>query len=106
MTNYAAASAHAMPECWICYDSERKDVGSLIQPCACKGDVSAVHHDCLKKWLMDSYSNPDNVKCKVCDELYQIQRGQVWLHNDSLSAITSSLQQSFPSCVRPLLVPS
>jgi len=36
---YAAASAHAMPECWICYDSERKDVGSLIQPCACKGDV-------------------------------------------------------------------
>lgn len=66
-------------ECWICYDSERKDAGPLIQPCACKGDVSVVHHECLKQWLMESYTNPENVHCKVCNELYRVQTGQVWL---------------------------
>ena len=37
-------------ECWICYDS---DAGPLIQPCDCRGDVGFVHHDCLRKWLME-----------------------------------------------------
>jgi hypothetical protein len=68
-----------LSECWICYDSERKDAGPLIQPCLCRGDVSAVHHDCLKTWLMESNSNPDHVKCKVCNEGYRIQKGDVWL---------------------------
>lgn len=66
-------------DCWICYDSERKDVGPLIQPCACKGDVSAVHHDCLKQWLMESHSSPENVHCKVCNEPYLVDRGEIWL---------------------------
>jgi hypothetical protein len=37
---YTVASCHmlcsSVPECWICYDSDRLDAGSLIQPCACK----------------------------------------------------------------------
>ena len=40
-------------DCWICYDPERQDAGSFIQPCSCKGDVATVHHECLKKWLME-----------------------------------------------------
>lgn len=40
-------------DCWICYDSERQDAGPLIQPCHCRGDVSAVHHDCLRRWLVE-----------------------------------------------------
>ena len=40
-------------ECWICYDGERDDAGSFIYPCDCKGDVGAVHHDCLKRWLIE-----------------------------------------------------
>lgn len=69
----------SLAECWICYDTERTDAGPLMQPCACKGDVSAVHHDCLKTWLMESNCNPDSVKCKVCNEAYGITRGEVWL---------------------------
>ncbi len=26
---------------------------SLISPCQCKGDVGVVHHDCLKRWLVE-----------------------------------------------------
>lgn len=40
-------------DCWICYDNERQDAGPLIQPCQCRGDVSAVHHDCLRRWLLE-----------------------------------------------------
>lgn len=40
-------------DCWICYDNERQDAGPLIQPCQCRGDVSAVHHDCLRRWLVE-----------------------------------------------------
>lgn len=74
-----ADSLKLLAECWICYDSERTDAGPLIQPCLCRGDVSAVHHDCLKTWLVESNSNPENVRCKVCNESYRIQRGDVWL---------------------------
>lgn len=28
-------------------------MGPLIQPCACRGDISIVHHGCLKKWLVE-----------------------------------------------------
>lgn len=40
-------------ECWICYDPDRMDCGPMIQPCNCKGDVGAVHHDCLRRWLVE-----------------------------------------------------
>lgn len=36
-------------ECWICYDSDKKE--SLIQPCDCTGDVSSVHHECLRRYF-------------------------------------------------------
>lgn len=37
-------------ECWICYDGEKLE--PLIQPCACTGDVSSVHHECLRRYVL------------------------------------------------------
>ncbi|XP_023338919.1 uncharacterized protein LOC111709482 isoform X2 [Eurytemora carolleeae] len=62
-------------ECWICYDTDRTDAGSLIQPCACKGDMAAVHHDCLRRWLVESSDNPESLVCKVCKQAYEVERG-------------------------------
>ena len=56
-------------ECWICYDTDNETFGALIQPCACKGDVSMVHHDCLRRWLVESADNPDSLICKVCKQV-------------------------------------
>lgn len=64
-------------ECWICYDNDKSDL--LIRPCGCKGDVSIVHHECLKLWLMESNSSTKNIRCKVCNEYYQLSKGQIWL---------------------------
>lgn len=61
--------------CWICYDGDRQDVGPLIQPCQCRGDVSSVHHDCLRRWLVESSSTPDSLRCKVCGTVYQVEQG-------------------------------
>ncbi|KAK7095451.1 uncharacterized protein [Littorina saxatilis] len=60
-------------DCWICYDPDRKDVGPFIQPCQCKGDVATVHHDCLKKWLVESAGNENNPECRVCKEKYKLE---------------------------------
>lgn len=68
-----------LPDCWICYDSERDDAGPLIQPCLCKGDVGAVHHDCLRKWLMESIQSAnkaENLQCKVCQQPYKLEKGR------------------------------
>jgi len=62
-------------ECWICYDTDRQDRGSMIQPCNCKGDVGAVHHDCLRRWLVESADHPDALKCKVCSVAYMVEKG-------------------------------
>ena len=51
--NADGRSMSRLAECFICYDSDRADAGPLIKPCACKGDVAVVHHDCLKTWLME-----------------------------------------------------
>lgn len=64
-------------ECWICYDNEKD--APLMQPCNCKGDVSAVHHECLKQWLMESHFSTENIRCQVCKQLYNFSRGQIWL---------------------------
>lgn len=63
----------AKKDCWICYDSEKPE--PLIQPCKCTGDVSSVHHECLRRWLVESCANSDTVlKCKVCESPYEIER--------------------------------
>ncbi|XP_045130701.1 uncharacterized protein LOC123515882 [Portunus trituberculatus] len=73
------ASADGGAECWICYDTERTDAGPLIQPCDCRGDVGAVHHHCLRKWLMECAENSsENLSCKVCGAVYQLERGRAW----------------------------
>ncbi|KAL2728396.1 E3 ubiquitin-protein ligase MARCH2 [Vespula maculifrons] len=60
-------------DCWICYDNDRHDVGPLIQPCQCRGDVSAVHHDCLRRWLVESSVNADSLTCKICGTNYNVE---------------------------------
>lgn len=63
----------AKKDCWICYDSEKAE--PLIQPCKCTGDVSSVHHECLRRWLVESCATSDTVlKCKVCESPYEIER--------------------------------
>ncbi|XP_059476184.1 uncharacterized protein LOC132197120 [Neocloeon triangulifer] len=68
------------PDCWICYDPDRKDAGPLIKPCQCRGDVSNVHHNCLRRWLVESAlddpkaSASDKLKCKVCGSAYQVEQ--------------------------------
>lgn len=81
-TSKSIISTH--PECWICYESPetKPDAGPLIQPCECRGDVSAVHHSCLLRWLMESYSTPNcPVFCKVCGSPYRVEHTSetVWL---------------------------
>lgn len=59
-------------ECWICYESEKQE--PLIQPCDCTGDVSSVHHECLRRWLVESLSaSSDNLRCKVCNCAYDVR---------------------------------
>eukprot|EP00118_Oscarella_pearsei_P006695 m.30729 g.30729 ORF g.30729 m.30729 type:complete len:530 (+) comp31382_c0_seq3:134-1723(+) len=73
--NYRSTSEiNKKGQCWICYDRDSTDV--LIRPCKCSGDLSAVHHDCLKKWVMQeggkaSFSQSSDHPhpcCKVCQE--------------------------------------
>lgn len=59
-------------DCWICYDEKNEP---LIQPCNCTGDVSSVHHECLRRWLVESFSDTETeIKCKVCGTPYEIQK--------------------------------
>ncbi|GBP67737.1 E3 ubiquitin-protein ligase MARCH8 [Eumeta japonica] len=44
-------SVSSQRDCWICYDGERAE--PLIRPCRCTGDLSSVHHDCLRRWLVE-----------------------------------------------------
>ena len=57
LASFVGSGEDKSPECWICYDGDRDDVGAMIYPCNCKGDVSAVHHDCLRRWLVEVSSN-------------------------------------------------
>ncbi|XP_063982222.1 uncharacterized protein LOC135165145 [Diachasmimorpha longicaudata] len=70
-------------DCWICYDSETQDAGPLIQPCQCRGDVSTVHHNCLRRWLVESSMNADSLTCKVCGSKYNVEHASRldWQHS-------------------------
>ncbi|CAH0717675.1 unnamed protein product, partial [Brenthis ino] len=70
-TDSLVGSVGSVRDCWICYDSSRPE--PLITPCRCTGDVAAVHHDCLRRWLVESASSPDGLKCKVCNTPYIVQ---------------------------------
>ncbi|CAB3992319.1 predicted protein [Paramuricea clavata] len=60
-------------DCWVCYDADRTDAGAMIFPCKCKGDVAAVHQNCLKRWLMELSLDSDEVpRCRVCKTKYVI----------------------------------
>ncbi|CAH2238725.1 jg4126 [Pararge aegeria aegeria] len=70
-TDSLVGSVGSSRDCWICYDSARPE--PLITPCRCTGDVAAVHHDCLRRWLVESSRNTDGLKCKVCNTPYIVQ---------------------------------
>lgn len=70
-TDSLVGSVSSIRDCWICYDNSRPE--PLITPCRCTGDVAAVHHDCLRRWLVESAANPDGLKCKVCNTPYIVQ---------------------------------
>ncbi|XP_018021961.1 uncharacterized protein LOC108678125 [Hyalella azteca] len=68
-------------ECWICYDTDANTVtGPMIEPCLCRGDVAAVHHNCLRKWLMECVqnNNMEQLACKVCQAEYELERSPNW----------------------------
>ncbi|XP_065845375.1 uncharacterized protein [Oscarella lobularis] len=73
--SYSSTSL-ALGQCWICYDNKSSD--SLIRPCKCSGDLQAVHHDCLKKWILQENnkgsfaSSHGKPYCKVCQEKYDV----------------------------------
>lgn len=60
--------------CWVCYDQDKQE--PLIQPCRCTGDVSSVHHECLRRWLVESFREEEATepKCRVCNTPYEIRR--------------------------------
>ncbi|XP_052756278.1 uncharacterized protein LOC113511201 isoform X1 [Galleria mellonella] len=70
-TDSLVGSVGSARDCWICYDSSKLE--PLIRPCRCTGDVSAVHHECLRRWLVESAANQDGLKCKVCNTPYIVQ---------------------------------
>lgn len=73
-------------DCWICYDADKPE--ELIQPCKCTGDVSSVHHECLRMWLVESCTKDDTaiLKCKVCNAPYEIQKTNRYVCRGRISA--------------------
>ncbi|KAF2357636.1 Zinc finger RING-CH-type [Trinorchestia longiramus] len=68
-------------ECWICYDTTANtETGPMIEPCLCSGDVASVHHNCLRKWLIEcaQNNNTDQLACKVCQAEYELERSPNW----------------------------
>ncbi|XP_033121934.1 uncharacterized protein LOC117120947 [Anneissia japonica] len=92
-------------DCWICYDAESTTSGPLIQPCNCKGDVAYVHHECLRRWLVETMENEDSKKCKVCKEEYILKDGKVHFlqgfqrKHAILSSLTVLLMMLCPICL-------
>ena len=75
-SDIAEASSQDEGECWICYDCDETDAGHLISPCACKGGMALVHHNCLRKWLVQ-HSQVDKVHCKVCKQKYKVEQQKI-----------------------------
>jgi hypothetical protein len=59
--------------CWICYDSEKKEIRRC---CRCVGSVGKVHPECLLKWIDHS----GKISCPQCRYEYVIKTeyGKNW----------------------------
>ncbi|CAH1717721.1 unnamed protein product [Chironomus riparius] len=70
----SAEENEALLVCWVCYDQDKKE--PLIQPCRCTGDLRSVHHECLRRWLVESFKDQEtsDLKCRVCGTPYEIRR--------------------------------
>ncbi|OXA45673.1 E3 ubiquitin-protein ligase LAP [Folsomia candida] len=60
--------------CYFCYDPDRTDAGPIIQPCECRGDVASVHHECLRRWLLQRAAENGEACCSVCKTPYKLER--------------------------------
>eukprot|EP01012_Entosiphon_sulcatum_P007949 TRINITY_DN1416_c0_g1_i1.p1 TRINITY_DN1416_c0_g1~~TRINITY_DN1416_c0_g1_i1.p1 ORF type:complete len:659 (+),score=39.86 TRINITY_DN1416_c0_g1_i1:38-2014(+) len=73
----AESTALEEPECRICRDSSAPE--DFVRPCKCKGGLSVVHAECLKRWLGVNPSG--RVGCEICGEPYRVtyQKSSNWL---------------------------
>ena len=55
--------------CRICYEAEPAD--ELVQPCACRGSSTWVHHGCLAYWRRTSSKPEAAYRCGQCGDDYR-----------------------------------
>lgn len=58
--------------CWICYEGQK--AGTLVSPCACRGDTKWVHSACLLTWIDEKQGGipQTRVQCPQCTVDYVI----------------------------------
>ena len=79
--------------CRVCLSTGDDAKNPLINPCACKGDSSLIHFNCLKRWLREKKSTVgknkgvssfiwQNFKCEICTHTFpsafKDQQGQLF----------------------------
>ena len=47
----SSSTSSLHPECYICRDNNFNDY--FIRPCLCKGELGTVHHNCLKRFILE-----------------------------------------------------
>uniref|UniRef100_D8PP53 Uncharacterized protein n=2 Tax=Schizophyllum commune (strain H4-8 / FGSC 9210) TaxID=578458 RepID=D8PP53_SCHCM len=74
----AAADSDNGPQkqCRICLDGAEVEgeLGRLIRPCLCRGSISYVHVECLKRWRFSSTSSKAFYECPQCHYQYRVAR--------------------------------
>ncbi|TRM60233.1 hypothetical protein BD626DRAFT_505873 [Schizophyllum amplum] len=63
-------------QCRICFDGTdaESELGRLIRPCLCRGSISYVHVECLKRWRLSSTSSKAYYECPQCHYQYRVAR--------------------------------
>lgn len=72
----------------------------MILPCRCKGDVAAVHHDCLKRWLIEVQKRRERV---VVEYRWIILLSFLWTAVEALYFL-NSLSFAYQNIVSSLLL--
>ncbi|KAL1748482.1 hypothetical protein HDZ31DRAFT_79612 [Schizophyllum fasciatum] len=74
----AGADSDSGPQkqCRICLDGPEAEgeLGRLIRPCLCRGSISYVHVECLKRWRLSSTSTKAFYECPQCHYQYRVAR--------------------------------
>eukprot|EP00742_Colponemidia_sp_Colp-10_P014732 GILJ01016771.1.p1 GENE.GILJ01016771.1~~GILJ01016771.1.p1 ORF type:complete len:229 (-),score=20.96 GILJ01016771.1:365-1051(-) len=71
-------------ECRICQAEETREE-PFLYPCNCRGSLSAIHQECLEKWIQErtnqmlNSNDPDFIdfdtalKCEICHSTYNVR---------------------------------